>query len=128
MNGIEEKCVACGELTPGSFGPDEEEQRVPCCQACADSGEVVKWAERAIARLRDSRVGFVSHGNLAKDLAELEAWERHNSREEDGICPNGCARLERLEPGNDYVRKCPSCGFIGQSNAPFEFPFEEPKP
>lgn len=96
-------CAICSAETEHNFGDDDPKTRYPVCQECHESGRHDRWQHQAILRLRMAQVIFPSEGNLANDFAKLQRWEKHDSRIKDGVCPNGCARLENNE--------CPVCHF-----------------
>lgn len=87
---------------------DEGLGSYPCCDTCLTTGRHDRWREQAIAALTGCQIVFVSKGNLADDYRTLCIWQRHSSRLDDGICPNGCARLTET---NETSASCPVCGF-----------------
>lgn len=103
-------CVVCncseGEM--GTFGNDDPKTRYTVCRKCHESGAHKKWAEKAIKDLQESPVVMVSVGNLAEDIKELRVYQKHHSRIQDGVCPNGCARLAEVDSNNS---ECPICHF-----------------
>lgn len=113
MDAKQGACVCCQTLTEQRVWQDEDPDGVegvssmPVCEACYDSGRFEAWVVNGLKEIRESLVGFESSGNLAKDLETLRSYKKHNSRIEDGVCPNGCALM--IIDGN--VHTCPSCHF-----------------
>lgn len=104
-----EKCSCCGEDANGTFGDDEPATRYPVCQECMESGKHSEWRARAIAFLNQHRnIGIETKGNLADDYRQILGYVKHSTRIDDGICPNGCARMIALDSHN---AKCPVCQF-----------------
>lgn len=120
------ECAICGGRADGTAGFDEwtDAMRVPACQACGAAEVFIPWFEKALKILRESPIACVSQGNIALDLREVEAALRSESMMQDGICPNGCARMVRFEESDEHTQKCPSCGFIGWQNTPIKFPYD----
>lgn len=108
------KCAVCegdflmGDKTVVSFGSEDVRTRYPVCRVCHESGKHEVWREKAIAELRAATVSFVSEGNLAEDYRELLSWQKHDERLSDGVCPNGCARMVKIDRCNS---ECPVCHF-----------------
>ncbi len=67
-------------------------------------------------------IAIESSGDPEKDREIIEAFIKHRERMEDGVCPNGCARLVRID---DHTRECPVCHFHGWQNTPL--PPEDPE-
>ncbi len=117
------KCVACPELTTGranfdDSGPDHI-SALPVCPECFGDrilrygdDKFSKWVDQTVKMFQESNVAFESSGNLAKDREILEGHLNAEARIEDGICPNGCARMIQVEPGH---QSCPVCKFHGFS-------------
>lgn len=133
MSALDPKvCVICGASADGTAGFDHwtDAMRVPACQACGDSETFLRWFEQSLQFLRDCPISCESQGNLALDLAEAKRSLLSAARMDDGICPNGCARMIRYEPHDNFTRTCPVCGFVGWQNTPIDFPYgdEDQKP
>jgi hypothetical protein len=60
------------------------------------------------------KIAIVSTGNAAKDLLLLEKATLHQNRMDANICPNGCGEMIWDDA---HSRHCPSCKFVGWSNA-----------
>lgn len=99
-------CQGCEDL--GSVGDDDPVTRFPVCRTCHESGRYERWRLAAIAEIRGSNLGFVSNGNLADDLRQVRAYLKHDSRIEDGVCPNGCALMVW---DDERHANCPVCHF-----------------
>lgn len=114
-----EPCVCCEVITTGHFGQHDKPAVtfIPVCENCYfdpinenNETKFSKWLAETIKILQESRVAFKSNGNLAEDRKTLEAFLKHDARIEDGVCPNGCARMNQVEPGH---QNCPVCDFHG---------------
>jgi hypothetical protein len=107
-------CVVCDQIREvmGTHGhTDEPENRYPVCLQCHESGAHARWMLKAIEELDASpHLVYPPAPHLAAAIADLRAYVRSRTREEDGVCPNGCALLEHPEPGHVH---CPACGFHG---------------
>ena len=100
------------------------EASLPCCRGCYEGAGFKVWVEASIELLKESPIAFVSSGNLAEDRKTVENYAKHESRIQDGICPNGCAQMVRAEAGDDHNAECPVCKFGYYSNVPLRFPYE----
>ncbi len=60
-------------------------------------------------------IAIESSGDPEKDRAEIALFVKQSNRMEDNICPNGCARMNRVD---DHTRECPICKFVGWQNTP----------
>lgn len=106
-------CVVCEASFPpgtddtGTWRDDCAKSGYTVCRDCHTGGDHEKWRTKAIEALRSSPTAFISLGNLALDYAELCRYQKSDERIEDGICPNGCARMHDA----GHTATCPSCGF-----------------
>lgn len=66
-----------------------------------------------------SEVAFPSSGDPEKDREIAARWASTEARLEDGICPNGCARLERVVEDEVVCNVC-KFSFIGNYQLPEE--------
>lgn len=60
-------------------------------------------------------IAIESTGDPVRDAEELAAAQRHRSRMDANICPNGCGQLDYEDL---HTRRCKACGFIGWQNTP----------
>lgn len=103
------QCVVCQAETPHTFGTDEPSSRYPVCEDCHVRGKHDTWRQKAIKFLQDCPVKGVCSGNLADDLRDIQSHMRGNARIQEGVCPNGCARMNIL---NTHEAQCPVCRFV----------------
>lgn len=117
-------CVACGELCNGGWQLDgQPESALPVCPACyahgADDSKFAKWWNESVALIEAWPRQAVTSGNLAEDRRRVELDMKQEERIRDGVCPNGCARLERID---SHSVQCPACKFVLNSNVPINLP------
>lgn len=122
-----EPCVVCGEQSEGMYGPEEGKHpsSMPVCLDCFNSGKLEAWWNAAKAEIDElgAKYGMMPwepDKSLAWHLKEYRAHAKSRIRQEDGVCPNGCARLE-MKDGDPHLAFCPRCGFHGYSNVPHPF-------
>lgn len=109
-------CIVCkGPSNGGRFRTpdiDPEQQDIPCCRACNDSGKLKQWWNDTVQEIRELVQGHAFEksfftGNPLVDVINLRDWKKGYERIKDGVCPNGCARLRVLRHGV----LCPVCQF-----------------
>lgn len=99
-------CLLCNAEEAPNIWHQPHYEPVAVCDTCKDGGAFDRWLDP----FRRAKVSIQISGHLAKDRKELMDYEKHESRIEDGICPNGCARLNIKDDGSVY--ECPACGYI----------------
>lgn len=105
-------CVICGALTIGvfTFKDWNPPEGVFCCQTCWQSGRMNKWLE-PFNEAASRGLAFEINGRGPVELRqEMIDFFVQDSRIQDGICPNGCARLQPID-GDESGARCPVCGF-----------------
>lgn len=65
-----------------------------------------------------SAVAMPSSGDPVKDQQDIALHVKQTERMEDGVCPNGCAIMNRCPEDPDHTRICPVCNFVGWQNTP----------
>lgn len=84
-----------------------------CCELCGSGGidaRAKRWALAFLKRWRESGIAIEGSGDFMRDKEQVDNFLKHTSRIDDGVCPNGCAFLVRID-GEATGTRCPSCGF-----------------
>lgn len=80
------------------------------CGYCCEFGEKKSNAVDAInAWNNPNDITMLSTGSKEQDTAIMNDYKKHSSLLEDGICPNGCARLVQIQ---SHASECPVCKFV----------------
>lgn len=117
-------CVVCGIMRAAEnmgYWCDEGYAPYPVCRFCHETGPHEAWRRVAIEEVKASNLGLmIREGwNLAEHIKEIRAFKKHDSRIEDGICPNGCARMIQDDTHNVH---CPVCRFSYYRNVGVTLP------
>jgi hypothetical protein len=101
---IQDTCAVCDGVSDGLWHHSNTDEYFPCCTKCA-KGRVRRWIDECYDLVK--KFPIETTGSIIKDRVMALTRSIWESRIEDGVCPNGCARLETASGHQE----CPKCKF-----------------